>query len=108
MEQLKQLNLTEDDFQMLIDGLDALPEKGVAGSIMMSLLTSSLFKEDSEAKEKWDREQKAKDEKREREKIILVENAKILQGKLLMLKRHFVENNLLKSAEDILNGTTNS
>jgi hypothetical protein len=38
MTDIKNLELTEQDFQLLVDGLDALPEKGVAGEMMGELM----------------------------------------------------------------------
>jgi len=37
MSELKQLNLTEHDFDLLVEGLDALPERGLAGEMMGDL-----------------------------------------------------------------------
>ncbi|MEP7317193.1 MAG: hypothetical protein ABI921_00575 [Panacibacter sp.] len=68
MSPLQQLNLTEKDFDLIIEGLENLPEKEMEQKI-----------------------------------IILKEDIKILQGKLLMLKRHLMQEGALSTTYDILN-----
>lgn len=101
---IKNLELTEKDFQMLVDGLDALPEKGVSGEIFESLMVG-LMKKDGDTKELSDFEKKrlAERAKKEREKEALREDIKILQGKLLMFKRYLIQQDALKQVDDILN-----
>lgn len=104
IEQIKMLNLTEDDFKLLIDGLDALPEKGVAGEMVGELFMSILEdKTNAEgmAKLKAEREKRRIDA--ESKKQQMKEDVKILQGKLLMLKRYLQENNALAQAYEVLN-----
>lgn len=101
MELLKNLNLTENDFQLMVDGLDALPEKGIAGNMMVDILSHSLMK-DPEEREKFERERNKEKAKRDQEKAILIENVRILQGKLLTMKRIMIENNLLEEANESL------
>ncbi len=103
MEQLKKLELTEKDFQLLIDGLDALPEKGAAGSMMVDLLGSMMIKDDDAARAKFEASRKIEQDKKERERSLLTEEIKILQGKLLIVKRLLQENNVLKQAHSIIN-----
>src|SRR3990172_749187 len=93
---LKHLNLTENDFQLIIDGLDALPDKNQEGGMMGDLLLGILSKDDPEMESKMKadrhkRQKEAADKRRE-----MAEEIKILQGKLLMLKRFLVENDALK------------
>ena len=95
MQDLKSLNLTSDDFKMLIDGLDALSERGAAGEMMGELLMASLMKDDEEAKSKMEKEREERREKQKREKEQIHENVRILQGKLLMFKRYLQDNDLL-------------
>jgi hypothetical protein len=95
MQDLKSLNLTSDDFKLLIEGLDALPERGTIGEFMSDVIMSSLIKDDSEAKNKMEEERNKRKEKQLIEKNIMKENIRILQGKLLMFKRYLQDNNLL-------------
>lgn len=95
------LNLTEKDFQLLIDGLDELPNKGFGGEVLSALFMSAVAKDD-ESREKLMNEQKKKDLVRQKEKDLLKEEIRILQGKLLMLKRYLQENNILQQAYDTL------
>lgn len=101
LDQLKFLNLTEDDFRLLVDGLDALPEKGAAGEIMGDLFSAMLSK-DEEQRERLQAERDKQKAKREKDKAQMKEDVKILQGKLLMLKRYFQENNILKETYEVL------
>lgn len=103
LEQIKMLNLTEEDFKLIVDGLDALPEKGFAGEMMGDILVGMLGKGDDEAKAKMMKDREAERKKKDAGKEIMKENIKILQGKLLMLKRYLQENKLLKDAYEVLN-----
>lgn len=99
---LKNLNLTDNDFKMLIDGLDALPQRGQIGELMVDLLASTMIK-NPESRIKIERELELKKKKQESAKEILIEDAKILQGKLLMLKRYLAENKMLAEVNEVLN-----
>lgn len=104
MTNIKTINLTEKDFQLMVDGLDALPNRDAAGEMMGDLMFGLLSKGDdtsgmSDAKREIDN-QKAK---RKRERELLTEDVRILQGKLLMLKRYLIENNLMEQAAELLN-----
>lgn len=102
MEALKNLNLTEKDFDMLVEGLEALPERGAAGEMFMDLLTHSVTRDDIEGREKLMREREHRNKQKEQSKKLMQEDVRILQGKLLMLKRFFSEQNALSQAESIL------
>lgn len=99
-ESIKNLNLTEKDFKMLVDGLDALPHTGRTGEVLMDIMTSTILsgKIGEEAKRKMDQERQKEAAKKE----MLIEDAKILQGKLLMLKRYLTENALMNDVNDAL------
>jgi hypothetical protein len=99
-DNIKNLNLTDKDFKMLVDGLDALPHAGRTGEMLMDIMTSTVLagKIGEEAKKKMDAERRKEDIKKE----MLIEDAKILQGKLLMLKRYLTENRLMNDVDDVL------
>lgn len=99
---LEELNLTERDFNILIDGLEHLPSKDAASDLMFDLLTMSLMKDDEEGKAKMKAEKSESDRKKKFEKELLLEDIKILQGKLTLFKRYLQENNLLKQANQII------
>lgn len=100
MEDIKNLNLTDKDFKMLVDGLDALPHTGRSAEMLFDILTSTVLdgKIPDEAKRKMENDRR----KAASEKEMLIEEAKILQGKLLMLKRYLNENKLMKEVNDVL------
>ena len=65
MSELKHLNLTEKDFDLMVEGLDSLPEKGMAGELLGDLFGSMLMEEDSEAKIKFENERDKKRKEKE-------------------------------------------
>lgn len=103
MSELKHLNLTEKDFDLLVEGLDSLPEKGMAGELMGDLLGAMLSKDDSEGKNKFQLEREKKQREKEIRQREMKEDIKILQGKLLMLKRYLSQQGALNETYDIIN-----
>ncbi len=103
MSELKHLNLTERDFDLLVDGLEALPEKGMGGEMLADLLGALMFKEDGDAKNKMIAHREKKQKSKEQQNIVLKEDIKILQGKLLMLKRYLMQEGALKDSYEIIN-----
>lgn len=103
MKELENLNLTENDFKLITDGLEALPNANMGGELMVGLLGAMLGKDDPEAKAKFDAERKAERVKADRAKQLLIEDIRILQGKILSLQRLMRMSGLLKDASDIIN-----
>lgn len=98
---LESLNLTTKDFDLLVQALDFLPEKNVAGEMMVELISTMMAKNDTEAALIKDKAMKQR-AKAQGDKELLREETKILQGKLLMLKRYLMENKLLADANEII------
>lgn len=103
MATLKHLNLTERDFELIIDGLDQVPNKNQAGEMLGDLMLGMLTKDDPEVAAKMKAEREDRQRKAKKEKDLMVEEIKILQGKLLMLKRYLAEQDALGQATDIIN-----
>lgn len=103
--EIKNLELTERDFQLLIDALDCLPEKGATGELMSSLFIGMMSKDkiDTPEYKEYERKKEADRKKAEREKENLKEDIRILQGKLLLFKRFLIQQDALKQVDDILN-----
>ncbi len=104
--ELQHLELTEKDFQMIIQGLDCLPDRGAVGEFMMDMIVGILpTRNETEEmkKERLIREREEKERKKEKEKEILKEDIRILQGKLLQLKRFLQQEGAIKGAYDIIN-----
>lgn len=101
---IKDLQLTENDFNLLFDGLDCIPNKDAAREIMGSLLEGILDDTNLEAAEKYKRERDAKRIVADRAKAALIEDVRILQGKLLMFKRWLIQMDALKQVEDFVRG----
>jgi hypothetical protein len=104
MDQLKQISLTEEDFKLIGKALDTLPSADNISTILTEAAVDNLSKGmPTFAKEKLDAQWKKfkvdEQMKRESEK----EEIKILQGKLILLKRALIENNLMGKVNDILN-----
>jgi len=100
---IQDLELTDSDFKMIIDGLDFLPEKGMTGEMMTTLFEGLLSDKSPENMEKLKKEREYRRKKEETTKEQLKEDIKILQGKLLMFKRYLIENNALKQVNDLIN-----
>jgi hypothetical protein len=102
---IKNLELTDRDFQLLVDGLDSLPDKNAAGEMMSTLFTGLIAGDRRESPEykEFERKQELERKKAAREKEALKEDIRILQGKLLMFKRFLIQQDALKQVDDILN-----
>lgn len=96
MKELEQLNLTESDFKMITDGLECLPSKDMPGEILFGLLEAAMSKDDPAAREKLKQDRSSGAKEKERAKQLLIEDVRILQGKLLTLQRFLRMNGLLK------------
>lgn len=104
MQDLKNFGLTVKDFDLLIDGLETLPEKGVAGEMMGMMLEGLISKDDPVAQEKVKRDRERQMKEKEYARNLMREDIRILQGKLYQLKRFMQENNLLEEANNIISG----
>lgn len=100
---IQELQLTEQDFDLIIAGLNELPNKGFAGLMLGAMFKGIMTKDDPEAKAKYEIEQKAEQHRVECEKKALDEDISVLKGKLIMLKRFLVTNGALKTVDDIIN-----
>ena len=97
---IKDINLSEEDFKTIFDALECLPERGAAGSILGGLMGTLI--PEGKVREEYEKRAEQMERKRQREKEILTENVRLLQGKLIMLKRHMIENDLLRQAKESL------
>jgi Na+-transporting methylmalonyl-CoA/oxaloacetate decarboxylase beta subunit len=105
---IQDMNLTEQDLELLIKGLTALPNEDVAG-IMMEGLLDTVLKEKTDPVDKAiaKREAAEKMRKREIEKAALNEDIIILKAKLIQHKRYLMEMNALGQVQDILTKENN-
>ena len=101
MNSLKNVELTENDFKLIYDALEHLPAKNL-GSDLMGMMLGGLMPE-GEAKLKYEREIELKRQKEEQKRTQLIEEIRLLQAKLISLKRLMVENNLIKKVNDFIN-----
>lgn len=106
MTDLKQINLTDKEFNLIISALDQYPNQGKMASFMADMLLGSLIK-DEEKKNEYERSRKLAEEKQNREKEIMIEDIKILQAKLISLKRFMAENSLMSDVKNIIDPTQN-
>lgn len=102
---IKNLELTERDFQLLVDGLDTLPDKNAMGEAMGDMILNMVAGDKKDTPEFLEHQRKRELErlKAKREKEALKEDIRILQGKLLMFKRFLIQQDALKQVDDILN-----
>lgn len=103
--EIKDLELSEQDFDLIIEGLEALPEKGIAGEMFAGLLGAMLEdKTDEEGRKKMQKMQADREAERKRKTQEQKDDILILKGKLSMLKRWLLTQGALKQANDILGG----
>lgn len=103
IEQLQLLGLTEADFDLIVKALDYYPEKGTAG-LMLSDLVGTLIAGHNKAAQHFSDALNNKKQKEHAEKAAAIkEEATILQGKLLLLKRYLKENAALREVDEIIN-----
>jgi hypothetical protein len=102
--ELKDIKFTKDEFDMLIKGIEVLPNQDAASDIMSGLLDCILSdKISNEARAKMEMEKARKEKKKQIENEILKENCCILQSKLIQLRRFMEQNDLLVQAQEIIN-----
>ena len=106
MEELKRLQLTEKDFDLLIKGLDLVVEKAASTTNMANMVDRlqwhGLPPELAPEANKLRSFLKSKAAEAESEWRMSNEDARILAGKLLMMKRYMQENNILTQVEEQL------
>lgn len=103
MNEIEKLNFSEADFKLLNEGLECLPNKDIGGELMIGLLSAMVSKDDPDLKLKMDLQRKQDKTKADQAKALMIEEVRILQGKVLMLQRYLRTNGLLKDAHSYLN-----
>lgn len=98
------VGLTAEDFDALVEGIDAIPEKGFGMELMMSIITTvsaagSTPKHQEQAKQQAVSRLRDSQKKADSRKDDLI----ILKSKLILLKRLLMSNEAVKAANDILN-----
>lgn len=103
--EIKNLDLSDRDFQLLVEALDYLPEKNSTGEMMSSMIVSMIAgdRKDTPEFKEYQRKEDIKRLQAAKEKEALKEDIRILQGKLLMFKRFLIQQNALKQVDEILN-----
>lgn len=91
--ELQNIRLEEKDFDLLMEALEHLPNKDMAGDLMMGILGAALIKGENEDDFKNHLAKQERDKKAKRE--ALIEDIRLLQSKIIMLKRHFIEKGLM-------------
>lgn len=99
---LQDIQLTEADFDMLIEGLDVLPEKGSTGMLLAELVGGMLGDKDPRMQKAVDATLNKDKAKKEAHKKQLREETTLLKSKLIMLKRYLITNGALKTTNKIL------
>lgn len=87
------------DFDLIVKGLEYLPEKDTAGAMISDLLAIAALSPDQ--RKRYEAETKGRKDKMAREKELLIEEVRMLQGKLITLKRYMEKNNFLKQLDEL-------
>lgn len=81
------MNLTETDFNILIEAMDEWTQKGLMGNLMGGLMGSLIAKDDLKAREAFAAEESKRKAQYNNERQYRQEVATLLKAKLIMLKR---------------------
>lgn len=102
--ELKDFQLTGSDFDLLMEGLDELPNKGQTGLLLGGLFGTILAdRMNPEGRQKVEADQRLREDEHKRKIDSRKEDITILKGKLAMLKRLMQTQGALKSVENIIN-----
>jgi hypothetical protein len=96
------VNLTAEDFEVLLEGLSAIPEKGMVGELVYSSLmlrtAGNNENRKTEIMKQMEKRIKVVEQKNESRQEVLT----ILKGKLILLKRLLLSNDAVRQATEIL------
>lgn len=101
--EIQDFDLTEEDFALIMKGLEALPSSGLAGELVGKLLLDTLPpSKDPNVKARVEAQLKMQERRRTSAIELLTEEVRLLQGKLIAIKRKLAGAGALKQARDIL------
>lgn len=100
---VKDLELTNEDFAMLMDALEHLPAKNMGNEILSAMMDATLASRSPQQKAEIERKRKTEAENMRKERNDVIEQVRLLQAKIIMMKRLLIQENALKEANDILN-----
>jgi len=100
---LKDLDLTEDDFKLIIDSLETVARASDATKMAMKAVGDLLSGDDPVRKAIADKLRIKYEKKLDDKHDKTIEDIRILQAKILLLKRKFQTDGALKQASDIIN-----
>lgn len=104
VEQLRNLNLTVEDFETLITGIEAIPQAKVGGELTLSIMETLMAAGSSPS-----RIQELKGIQKKRTDMLMQETEArkddftILKSKLILMKRALLESGALQQVQTILN-----
>jgi hypothetical protein len=100
--ELNEIQLTETDFNLLIEALNALPEKGEAGLLMANLVGKMMAGPNQRHQNEVEKTLKKHEDEHTAKKKAMEEEITLLKSKLILLKRYLVTNGALKTANKIV------
>jgi predicted amino acid-binding ACT domain protein len=97
------VGLTAEDFDVLLEGLDSIPEKGMAQEIMRGTMTMLLTADSNPSRRtEMQRQVKRSAEELQKKADGRKEDLVILKSKLILLKRLLLSNDAIRQANEIL------
>lgn len=102
---IKDLELSEEDFKMIMDALEALPERANMSDFIGEIMIGTLAHGDKDMESRLRAEKERRSKYRQSSSKVELEDIRVLQGKLIMMKRILHEEGALKQANDILSKT---
>lgn len=98
-----QVQITENDFVMINKALDKLLESDMVAEAMIEAMASKLAGGDPKLVELFKRERVKRKEESEKKMQLLTDDVRVLQAKLVTLKRLLVEKANQHTTDSILN-----
>jgi|GraSoiStandDraft_52_1057288.scaffolds.fasta_scaffold1336159_1 hypothetical protein len=102
MDTIEHLDLTDKDFDMLVEGLEALSKKDMASELVGDLMVGMFSRGDKSLEQRLAMEKKRQAAVKDAERRTLNEDIKILQGKLILLKRYLLQKGAMAQANEVL------
>lgn len=96
------VGLTAEDFDICLEGLDAIPEKGMIQEMATDLFKGALIGNNEFMRQEHLRRVEAKTKEMQRKMQGRQEDLVILKSKLILLKRLLISNEAVKMANEIL------
>ena len=103
LKDILQVGLTSEDFDVMLEGLEAIPEKGFGHEMMLTLISiASGSATDPKRSAEFKRDSAHRMRELEKKGKARADDLVILKSKLILLKRLLLSNDAIRQANEIL------